>query len=195
MKRAILVSEKALLNQEIKSMLPLVNYQVLATTDNGMEALRLTHRFEPDLIIMGWNLRGLSSSEVLQNLIVQHLCPIIVVLTQEEHHVLSEVIHEDAHHVILYPFRVHEMVAAIQMAEHRYTRESENAQQILKLEEELKTRKIIFQAMLQLIQQQRCLSEQSAYAALRKQAMTTRKSLRVIAQDVLKGTWLPELVE
>jgi len=55
-------------------------------------------------------------------------------------HVLSEVINEDAHHVILYPWRVHEMVAAIQLAEHRYTRESENSQQIQRLEEELKTR-------------------------------------------------------
>jgi response regulator NasT len=194
MKRAILVSGKAPLNQDIKAMLPLANYQVLATTDNGMEALRLTHRFEPDLIIMGWNLRGLSSSEVLQNLIIQHLCPIIVVLTQEEHHVLSEVINEDAHHVLLYPWRVHEMVTAIQLAEHRYTRESENLQQIQRLEEELKTRKFIFQAMLTLIQQ-RGFTEQSAYAALRRQAMTTRKSLRGVAQDVLKGLWLPEQVE
>ena len=194
MKRAILVSGKASLNQEIKSMLPLANYQVLASTDNGMEALRLTHRIEPDLIIMGWNLRGLSSSEVLQNLIVQHLCPIIVILTQEEHHVLSEVINEDAHHVILYPCRVHEMVAAIQLAEHRYTRESENSQQIQRLEEELKTRKFLFQAMLSLIQQQG-FTEQSAYAALRRQAMSTRKSMRGVAQDVLKGLWLPERVE
>ena len=193
MKRAILVSGKASLNQELKSMLSLANYQVLATTDNGMEALRLTHRFEPDLIIMGWNLRGLSSSEVLQDLIVQHLCPIIVALTQEEHHVLSEVINADAHQVILYPWRVHEMVAAIQMAEHRYTRESESTQQIQRLEEELKTRKFIFQAMLSLIQQ-RGFTEQSAYAALRTQAMSTRKSLRRVAQDVLKGLWLPERV-
>ncbi len=194
MKRAILVSGKASLNQEIKSMLPLASYQVLATTDNGMEALRLAHRFEPDLIIMGWNLRGLSSSDVLQNLIVQHLCPIIVALSQEEHHVLSEVINEDAHNVLLYPWRVHEMVAAIQLAEHRYTRESENSQQIQRLEEELKTRKFIFQAMLYLIQQQG-FTEQSAYAALRRQAMSSRKSLRVVAQDVLKGLWLPERVE
>lgn len=191
MKRAILVSGKASLNQEIKSMLPLANFQVLATTDNGMEALRLIHRFEPDLIIMGWNLRGLSSSEVLQNLVVQHLCPIIVVLTQEEHHVLAEVIKEDVHHVLLYPWRVPEIAAAIQLAEHRYTRETENTQQIQRLEEELKTRKFIFQAILSLIQK-RGFTEQSAYAALRQQAMSTRKSLRRIAQDVLKGVWLPE---
>ena len=192
MKRAILVSGKAPLNLEIKAMLPLVDYQILATTDNGMEALRFAHRFEPDLIIMGWDLRGLNSSEVLQNLIGQHLCPIIVVLTQEEQHVLSEVIEADAHNVIFYPWRALEMAAAIQLAEHRFTRETENSQQIQRLEEELKTRKIIFQAMLSLIQL-RGYAEQAAYTALRNQAMSTRKSMRAVAQDVLKGLWIPEL--
>ena len=192
MKRAILVSENSTLNLELKVVLPLVSYQIIATTDNGMEALRFAHRFEPDLIIMGWNLRGLNSSEVLQNLIEQHLCPVIVVLTQEEHHVFSEVIEADAHHVIQYPWRALEMVAAIQLAEHRFVRESEHFQQIQRLEEELKTRKIIFQAMLILIQQ-RGLSEQAAYTALRNQAMVTRKSMRAVAHNVLKGVWLPEL--
>jgi len=191
MKRAILVSEKAPLNLEIKAMLPLVSYQLLATTDNGMEALRFAHRFEPDLIIMGWNLRGLNSSDVLQNLIGQHLCPIIVVLAQEEQHVLNEVIDADAHNVIFYPWRALEMAAAIQLAEHRFTRESESSQQIQRLEEELKTRKIIFQAMLSLIQLRR-YSEQAAYTALRNQAMSTRKSMRAVAQDVIKGFWIPE---
>ena len=192
MKRAILVSDNPALNLEIKVVLPLVSYQIIATTDNGMEALRFAHRFEPDLIIMGWNLRGLNSSEVLQNLVEQHLCPIIVVLTQEEHHVLPEVIEADAHHVIQYPCRALDMATAIQLAEHRFVRESEHSQQVQRLEEELKTRKVIFQAMLSLIQQ-RGFSEQVAYAAIRTQAMVTRKSMRAVAHDVLKGVWLPEL--
>ncbi|WP_308895770.1 ANTAR domain-containing response regulator [Candidatus Desulfosporosinus nitrosoreducens] len=190
MKRAILVTGKVLLMQEVKSMLPLADYQLLATTDNGMEALRFIHRFEPDLMIMGWNLRGLSSSEVLQNLVLQHLCPIIVMLTQEEHYVLPEVVEADAHHVIVYPWRVLEMVAGIQMAEHRFQRETEHFQQVQRLEEELKTRKLIFQAMLFIIQEQG-ITEQAAYKALRNQAMATRKSLRTIAQSVIKGIWLP----
>jgi two-component system, response regulator PdtaR len=190
MKRAILVSGKASLNQEIKSMLPLANYQLLATTDNGMEALRYIHRFEPDLVIMGWNLRGLSSSEVLQNLVLQHLCAIVVVLTQEEHFVLPEVIEADAHHVMVYPWRVLEMVAGIQMAEHRFQRESEHIQQLQRLEEDLKTRKIIFQAMLSIIQQLG-IPEQEAYKMLRNHAMESRRSLRTVAQDLIKGVWFP----
>lgn len=71
-------------------------------------------------------------------------------------------------------------------------RETEHSQQIQHLEEELKTRKLIFQAMLILIQK-RGFTEQAAYAALRTQAMSARRSMRMIARDVLKGAWLPEL--
>lgn len=185
-----MVSGKASLNLEFKSILPLAQYQVLSTTDNGMEALRLAHRFEPDLIFLGWNLSGLSSTEVLQNLILQHLCPIIVVLTQDEHHVLLEAIEADAHHVIFYPCNIHEIFAAIQLAEHRYAREAEYSQQIQRLEEELKTRKVLFQAILFIIQKLG-FSEQAAYAAIRSKAMSSRKSIRAVSQDVLKGLWLP----
>lgn len=191
MKRVILLSGKTQLNQELRSLMSLANYQILATTDNGMEALRLIHRFEPDLILMGWNLRGLNASEVLQNLVNQHLCPVIAILAQDEQHALNVVIEEGAHQIVLYPFRALEMMAAIHLAEYRFARESEHIQRLQKLEDELKTRKILFQAMLHLVKE-RGLDEQSAYAALRNQAMSTRKTLRSVAQDVIKGFWLPD---
>lgn len=191
MKRAILASSNAQVILDVKAMMPLVSYKLMATTDNGMEALRFAHRFEPDLIIMGWDLRGLNSSEVLQNLIGQHLCPIIVILVQEEQHVLAEVIAADAHQVILYPLRALDMAAAIQIAEHRFKSETENHRKIQRLEEDIKTRKLIFQAMLSLIHI-RSFSEETAYAALRNQAMSTRRSMRAVAQDVIKGSWMPE---
>lgn len=191
MKRAILVSGKAPLNQEIKTLLTLANYQVLSTTDNGMEALRLAHRLEPDLIIMGWNLRGLASSELLQDLILQHLCPIIVALSQEEQLSATEAIEADAHYVIIDPFSAADIGVAISSAEHRYATESKYFQKIQHLEEELKTKKILYQAMLTIIQQ-RGLLESAAYSAIRSQAMATRKSLRSVAQDIIKGFWMPD---
>lgn len=191
MKRAILASSNAQVILDVKAMMPLVSYKLMATTDNGMEALRFAHRFEPDLIIMGWDLRGLNSSEVLQNLIGQHLCPIIVILVQEEQHVLAEVIEAGAHQIILYPLRALDMAAAIQIAEHRFKSETENHRKIQRLEEDIKTRKLIFQAMLSLIHL-RSFSEEAAYAALRNHAMSTRRSMRAVAQDVIKGSWMPE---
>ncbi|MFZ3373296.1 MAG: ANTAR domain-containing protein [Desulfitobacteriaceae bacterium] len=194
MKRAILVLSKSQIQQEIKSILALANYQVLATIDNGMEALRLVHRLEPDLIIMSWSLQELGAQDLLQSLVDSHLCPIIVILTTDEQHQLATAIQSDAHQVVLYPLRAMDILAAILSAEHRFTRDSEQTARYRRLEEELKTRKLIYQAVLYLIQQ-RGYKEQVAYAAMRQQAMTKRKSLRAIAQTVIKGEWLPPLDE
>lgn len=191
MKRAILALNKPNIMQEIRTVLGLVDYQALATTANGMEALRLLHRFEPDIMIVGWNLPGLSSPELLQTLIVQHLCPTLVVLNSDEHGLLHEVVKTDAHQIVFYPFRAVDFGAAIMMAEQKFKRERENVDQIRRLEEELKTRKLIYQAVLRLIHL-RGWDEETAYGVLRSQSMSLRKSLRSLASDVIKGTWVPD---
>lgn len=191
MKRAILALAKQNIIQEIKSILALVDYQVLAATGNGMDALRLIHRFEPDLMIVGWNLPGLSSPELVQTLHLQHLCPTLVVLNFDEQALLHEVTKTDAHQVVFYPLRAIDFAAAIIMAEQRFKRERDSLDQIRRLEEELKTRKLIYQAVLRLIQL-RGWDEETAYSTLRSQAMSLRKSLRSLAQDVIKGIWLPD---
>jgi response regulator NasT len=191
MKRAILVLNKEQIKQEIKSILALADYQVLATVSNGMEALRLVHRLEPDLIIMNWNLQELGAQDFLQSLIDSRICPVIVILTVNEQHQLDTVIKSDAHQVVLYPLRAMDMLAAILTAEHRFRRENEQNARYHRLEEELKTRKLIYQAVLYLIQQHG-FDEQTAYTSMRQQAMTTRKSMRAIAQAVITGEWQPE---
>ena len=190
MKRVILVLNNEQIKQEIKSILALADYQVLATVSNGMEALRLVHRLEPDLIIMNWNLRELGAQDFLQSLIDSRICPVIVILTVNEQHQLDTVIKSDAHQVVLYPLRAMDMLAAILTAEHRFRRENEQIARFHRLEEELKTRKLIYQAVLYLIQHH-AFDEQTAYTSMRQQAMTTRKSMRAIAQAVITGQWQP----
>jgi AmiR/NasT family two-component response regulator len=192
MKRAILVLNKEQIKQEIKSILALAEYQVLATVSNGMEALRLVHRLEPDLIIMNWSLQELGAQDFLQSLIDSRICPVIVILTVNEQHQLDTVIKSDVHQVVLYPLRAMDMLAAILTAEHRFRRENEQIARFHHLEEELKTRKLIYQAVLYLIQYHG-FDEQTAYTSMRQQAMTTRKSMRAIAQAVITGQWQPAL--
>lgn len=175
--------------QEIKTILPLADYGVLAVNNNGMEALRLIHRSQPDLIIMSWTINGLNPADFLQTLTMQRLCPVIVVLSEDEHQKFSEVIQSDAE-VVFYPVRAIDMLAVIAAAEYRFNRANEYRQQVQRLEEELKTRKLIYQAVLRLIQQLK-FDEETAYASLRRQAMYMRKSIRAIALEVIQGIWLP----
>lgn len=190
MKRAILVMGKNIMLQESKAILPFADFQVVASTGNGMEGLQLVTRYEPNLVILGWNLPGLSASELVSSIMIKHLCPVVIGLLPEEHEAINPAVETGAHQVVLYPFRPTDFVASILQAEAHFQRESKFRLKIQGLEDELKDRKLIYQAILCLIGNYNC-TETQAYSVLRQQAMKTRKSIGSVALSVTKGTWLP----
>jgi len=189
-KRAILLMGKNQMFLEIKSILPFADYQVLTGTDNGMEGLRMATRYEPNLIIVGWNLTGLQTWDLVSSLVHKNLCPVIIILAPEEHELARQAIQTGAHHVLLYPFSAPDLVAGILQAEHHYQQEVTHLVQVQRLEDELKSRQLIYQAIFKLIKENGC-DEETAYTLLRRQSMTTRKSLENIALALIKGTWIP----
>lgn len=187
----MIVTSQAQLLRDIKAVLPVAQYQAVAVTDNGLEALRLVHRVEPDLLIMGWSLKGLPPDSLLDNLLEQRLCPVMTILAQDELNWLPEVVNAGAHQILLAPWRAHDFLAAVLVAERNFSHDRKMVAEIRLLEDELTTRRLVYRAVLTIIQQFGW-EEEKAYAALRKRAMEKRKSLRTVAQEVIRRAWFPE---
>lgn len=190
MKRALLIGNTRQLS-ELKTIIPLANYQAIATSSNGIEGLRLLQRVEPDLVIMTWSILGLSAFDLLQNILMQRLCPVIVVISQEETNVLPEIINLNADYVLVQPLRAFDLITAVLYVEHHFTQEQETHKTILRLENDLKMRKIQYQALLTLIQK-KGYDEKTAYRKMQQYAMSNRKTLYAVAMEILKENWLPE---
>ncbi|NLI93977.1 MAG: ANTAR domain-containing protein [Peptococcaceae bacterium] len=188
MKRAILILKDKLYN-EINPILPLANYQAISKTDNGIEALRMAQRVEPDLILCGWDVSGLSALDLVQNLVHSKICPVILTLDPKEFGNLPLAVKTDVHHILSTPVRAGDVIAGIIQAEYRFERDLQFNKEMGKLNDELKTRKLVYQAVLILVSSG--MAEETAYAAIRSEAMTSRKTLRSVANDVIKGTWRP----
>lgn len=191
MNRTLVVINNHLLLRDIKSLLPVGEYRIIANTDNGMEALLLYHRLQPDLLIMGWQMKGVDASNLLENLLLQHICPVLVVLTQEEHKMIRTIVKYGAHHLLLHPFSAIEIDTAIILAQRTFLTQRRHMEDMRKIEEELKTRKMVYQAILRIIYAKN-IDEPQAYRQVRLQAMKTRKTLRATAESILKGEWMPE---
>lgn len=190
MKRAVLIGNSRQIS-ELKTIMPLANYQAIATTSNGIEGLRLFHRFEPDLVIMTWNVLGLSAFDLLQSIITQRICPVIVIISQEDTNALPEIIKLNAHYVLLQPLRAFDLIAAVLYSEQRFLEEQKNLKITTHLEKELKVRKIHYQALLTLIEK-KGYDENTAYRVMQQYAMSKHKTMYSVAMEVLKGNWLPE---
>ncbi|WP_434512441.1 ANTAR domain-containing response regulator [Desulfitobacterium sp. AusDCA] len=190
MKRALLIGNPRQIS-ELKAIMPLANYQAIGTTSNGIEALRLLHRLEPELVIMTWDVLGLSAFDLLQNITDQRLCPVIVTVSQEDTDALPDIIKADPHYVLIQPLRAFELVTAVFYSENRFLKEREILKKISRLEDDLKARKLYYQALLTVIQKTG-YEEKVAYRKIQQYAMSQRKSLSSVAMEIIKGHWLPE---
>jgi response regulator NasT len=188
MKRALVVGKEKLIN-EVNAILPLANYQLAAKNENGIEALRMVQRVEPHLALCGWDISGLSALDLVQNLVHSRICPVILILDEKDYMHIDFALKTNLHHILMAPLRAADVVSGIIQAEYRYQKETEAAKENSKLKEELKMRKIVYQAVLQLIAEG--LSEEAAYTAIRSEAMASRKTIRTVAEDVVKGKWRP----
>ncbi|HVJ48611.1 ANTAR domain-containing response regulator [Desulfitobacterium sp.] len=190
MKRALLIGNSRQIS-ELRTVIPLANYQAIATTSSGIEALRLLHRFEPELVIMTWNILGLSAFDLLQSILTQQLCPVIVAISQEDINALPEIIKSNAHYVLVQPLRAFDLITAVLYTEHHFLQEQEAQKKITRLEDDLKIRKIHYQALLTVIQKTG-LDEKTAYRKIQQYAMSKRKTLSSVSMEILKGNWLPD---
>lgn len=174
---------------DLNPILPLAGYQAIAKTENGIEGLRMAQRIEPDLILTGWDIKGLSALDLIQNLVHAHICPVILILEDRNYNNLLLAIKTNVHHIITVPLRAVDVISGIMQAEYRFNKECEYLRNIRLLRDEVKTRKLIYQAILTLIPMG--YTEETAYAAMRKRAMSTRKTICSVADDILKGKWKP----
>jgi response regulator NasT len=112
-----------------------------------------------------------------------------MVLDEKEYPNLPLVVKTNVHHILISPVRATDVISGIIQAEYRFDRDIQNEKEVRKLNDELKTRKLVYQAILILISLG--FSEETAYTAIRSEAMTSRKTIRSVANDVIKGTWRP----
>lgn len=188
MNRAILILKEKTYS-EILPILPLVNYQAIGKTENAVDGLRMAQRVEPDLILCGWDIKGMAATDLIQNLILANICPLVLIIEEKEINNLQTVFNSGVHHVLISPLRAVEVVSGIMHAEYRYQHELQKQKELRKLNDELKTRKLIYQASLILIAEG--FNEETAYNAMRTEAMASRKTIRTLAKEVIRGTWRP----
>jgi response regulator NasT len=92
---------------------------------------------------------------------------------------------------VVKPFERHDLAPAIEVAIARFRTEKALAEQVTDAQERLETRKVLDRAK-GVLMDRHGLSEQAAFDFLQKTAMTARRPMRGVADDVLAGTLSPE---
>ncbi|WLB24132.1 ANTAR domain-containing response regulator [Bradyrhizobium japonicum] len=119
-------------------------------------------------------------------------CPVIALLGTETPSRLKLVFDLDPAAFLVKPLRSAGIYAALVMAFERNERNNELKQQVVKLEQRLRSRRVVLAAVLQ-VMHSHALPEPAAFTLIRKAAMEQRKTIEELSAEITARGLLPRI--
>ena len=117
-------------------------------------------------------------------------CPVIALLGTETPSRLKLVLELDPASFLVKPLRSAGIYAALVMAFERTERTNELKQQVAKLEDRLRSRRVVLAAVLQ-VMHSHSVAEPAAFALIRRTAMEQRKTIEQMSAEIAANGSLP----
>jgi response regulator NasT len=115
---------------------------------------------------------------------------VVLVTAFSQRELIEEASDAGVHGYVVKPFERHDLAPAIEIAIARFRAEKQLAEQAGDATERLETRKTLDRAKGRLMDGHG-LSEQAAFDFIQKSAMASRRSMRIVADEILAGSLTP----
>ncbi len=188
--RVVVAEDEAIIRMDLRELLEEEGYEVVAECGRGDEAVALVREHQPDVALLDIKMPGLDGISAAREINHEHLSAVVLVTAFSQRELIEEASDAGVHGYVVKPFERHDLAPAIEVAIARFRAERALLDQIVDAEERLETRKLLDRAK-GLLMDRHGLDEQAAFEFLQKQAMSSRRQMRVVADEVLAGTLTP----
>jgi two-component system, response regulator PdtaR len=183
--KIMLVDDESVVRIDMREMLLLEGYDVVAEASNGETAIEQALLHRPDLIIMDVKMPkmdGLTASRIIYQ--KTHI-PILVLTAYNQSQLIDDAKAAGIIGYLVKPVTESDLVPAIEMALAQAERLKRLGDEKDKLESQLKERKFVERAK-GLLMSREGLSESQAYQRIRRQAMNQQTTVAAIAAIIVR---------
>jgi AmiR/NasT family two-component response regulator len=182
--KVLIGEDETLIRLDLRAMLERAGYEVVAEARDGEEAVELARAEEPDLAIMDVKMPALDGIEAARRILAERPIPVVIVSAFTEEALVSRAADAGVFGYLAKPFREDDLLPAIATARARFGELRAMRDQADSLADALAARKAIERAK-GILMQKNGLSEDAAFARLRKASQTSGRPMRVIAEAVI----------
>lgn len=181
--RVLLAEDEFLCAIGLRNNLESLGYEVVAVATTGNELIDMTRSLKPDLIISDINMPKPNGLEAIKIINSEMDIPSIITSSYNDSHI-DESTKLNIFYYLIKPINKEELNAAIKIALSRYKDSTNLKNELLKIKENIKTKKIIDQAKRILIERNH-ISENEAFENL--QTMSKNKNIKLIkiAEEII----------
>lgn len=188
--RVVIAEDEAIIRLDLRETLEEEGYVVVADTGRGDTAVAMVRSHRPDVAIFDIKMPGLDGLDAARLVVAEKICPVVMLTAFSQREVIEQARDAGALAYLVKPFQRTDLVPAIELAIGRFRELKTLSGEVAALGEQLELRKIFDRAKGILIDTHR-LSEQEAFDFIQKTAMSARKKMREIAEQVISGDLQP----
>src|ERR687887_61650 len=182
--RILIAEDETIIRLDLRALLERAGFDVVAEARDGEEAVTLAREHEPDLAIMDVKMPRLDGIEAARRILDERPIPIVMLTAYGQDELVSRAVEAGVFGYLVKPFREQDLLPAIHAARARHAELLELREEAESLADALAARKAIERAK-GLLMEKEGLSEQDAFARLRKASQVSGRPLKVVAEAVV----------
>ena len=188
--RVVIAEDEAIIRLDLKEILEEEGYEVVGETGRGDEAVSLVREHTPDLVILDIRMPGMDGLAAAREINSDGESAVLVLTAFSQRNLIEEARDAGALAYLIKPFNKTELVPAIEVALGRFAEMKAIKAEYDSVVEQLETRRVVDRAKGILMDE--CgMKETDAWGFVQKTAMSQRKTMREIAQQVIDGELRP----
>jgi two-component system, response regulator PdtaR len=182
--RILVAEDETIIRLDLRELLERLGFDVCAEAKDGVEAVELARKEQPDLALLDVKMPRLDGIEAARRILDERPIPIVMLTAYGHDELVSRAVEAGVFGYLVKPFREHDLLPAIRTARARHEELAALREQADSLAEALVARKAIERAK-GLLMERDGLSEEDAFARLRKASQLSGRPMRVVAEALI----------
>jgi Response regulator with putative antiterminator output domain len=182
--RLLIAEDETIIRLDLRELLERAGFEVCAEARDGLEAVELARKEQPDLAILDVKMPRLDGIEAAKRILAERPIPIVILTAYGQQELIARAVDAGVYGYLVKPFRESDLLPAIETARARHAELMALREEADSLAEALAVRKLVERAKGLLMEKEK-LSERDAYARLRKASQLSGKPISVVAEALI----------
>ena len=182
--RILIAEDETIIRMDLRALLEAAGFEICAEARDGEEAVALAREHRPELAVMDVRMPKLDGIEAAKTILAERPIPIVMLTAYGQEELVSRAIEAGVFGYLVKPFRESDLLPAIATARARHEELVALREEADSLTEALAARKAIERAK-GLLMEREGLTENEAFARLRKASQISGRPLKVVAEALI----------
>jgi len=187
----VIAEDEAIIRLDLKETLEEEGYEVVGAVGRGDEALALVRDLKPDLAILDIKMPGMDGIAAAKEIAGSRRAAVLILTAFSQRDLVDQATAAGAIGYLVKPFQKSDLIPAIEVALGRFAELRALENEVQTLEDQLATRRLVDRAKGVLMDKHK-MAEADAFSFIQHSAMSQRARMRVVAEQVLAGSLVPD---